>query len=484
MKKTDIEKLLEAAKKDNSLARATMEETYKRQMALRNIPPIARPPEDEINLWADDPDLAQELIKQEEEWERLFIERCSEQDRLLEIYNANAYTRQATDFILFALQDIDAAYKTLTLAKLPMFVMGKVYAKADEQTKRSSVYSLSLQAVTQYIQSVFSRKDDLITLPAIRFKALTIPISKVGKDFIELCNHYINPTDEDMENISNFGGISAEVKGKTNKKVACNVYVSFDLAALPAGHNIINFDKLNHFDKCVLKAVGTLYVSNVTQLTEKMVFDVMTNGAKENPQMLAKIKRSLDKMRQIDIKIICGEQAGLYPGKGLEIEYQDRILPAAVITTKVKHPNNKISETTLYNLQAEPPILKYSKTLGHMTTVNASLLNVPNVSNSERNIVLINEIIEMVKVASRMQNGIVILNYDNFFKKIDIPDSVLLNRTQKKRLIETVNAIVTHFKNEKEIVDFEEMDKKWGVATALKLIHHKPPTKRKYSAKK
>lgn len=436
MKKTDIEKLLKAAKKEEADAGAVLREIYDELQPLLEFQPMgASAADDELTLWQDDEDLKQ-VLKQEEK--RLQKEEEERENRIKELVAQQmpwAERRQTAFSVLYAFQKLDTDYKRITVDQLPAYVMDKVYKEADEEIKQGVFYAAALEAVAKFVSKILGE--------TIKPQVLQTPnIQKISILTAQAANNL-------LEAEAKGETLTLEVTGKKAKKPA---YIYMDVTKIP---NIKGVDNLTRFDNSVLNAICTLYQNGTTRFTSESIYKILTgvNRVRVTDEKLKDIDRSIYKLWGTRVAIDLSEQRRLY--KNLVLEgIDENIINVRRAKGHMVKPTGAPVKWTVWEILREPILYTYAQSINQIASFPLEYL-----SNSQATQQGINLRLALLRYIYMAQGGTgeIKLKYTTLFDDAGMIFSESNTKTaqvQTERARKTIEADLLQLKNKGLIKDF------------------------------
>jgi hypothetical protein len=374
----------------------------------------------------------------------------------IEIFNAlSEYS--ALLFIQEALETIGTKYRTLTKETFIAYTL-QVHAAIHNQESIKGYFNAKVNALIADIITLFletETTEKALLVPKLDIKSSTMLLSKPFQKIRDIETAMQDPFFKD--DIAKYGGVPVNVAGNNT---AFNVYVSITDTMLEE----LTSAKINEFDKSVFRGICNALDStpDIKFLTEKTVFDAMNIPGKLTPTRKKKIAASLNKMRQKDISILCTAQKKIYAKqkkpKHIEDTYTNYMFPAACYTRKIKHPNGKEEEATVWEMLGEPPMYKYNNDLKQKRTFKAKDIALPDISITDNIIILRDSILERIAIAEYRNNtgNYSRLNYEMLFQKLQTDEAQPLSREEKRRAKLQIKKILDIYKANGLIATYTE----------------------------
>lgn len=286
-----------------------------------------------------------------------------------------------------------------------------------------------------------------------------IPKAKLPKTDTEYFN--LSPI---IHHISTTGGIvdassPTELVTMPSKNAVVTVDLKQDSEVALSNKNI------SYFDRAVMDSVYTLYANDCICFTPEMIVRVMSGNPSLNvrPQKVGAVTKSLNKLATIRITIDCTEEfkaRGLSLRKGETGLLTSYLMPLKEI--KLKSVNGEIMMNG-FHLIEQPVLYSYAERTGKIATVPTKLLNAPDISDTDDNIIVKRYCIQKIEELKRAKNkhGLnEILYYDTEIEQGALNDLWYNNnfsniRDKKAKLHKTILIILDTFKIEKYITDYE-----------------------------
>lgn len=263
---------------------------------------------------------------------------------------------------------------------------------------------------------------------------------------------YIMPNNKlanEMPNISKDYNAIYDLEVNKRKKAYTTVSLNYN------DENIKIHEKDKRFtayDRSVHNAVCSIYEAGNTTFTADQVYRAM-NGYDDSqyvsPQAIGAVTKSLDKSRSILVKIDYTNEAKAYKKDVEQFVMEDYILSAKKITLKAGG-----KEVIGYKLNSKPILYQYAQLTNQVITVPSKLLNTKDVIKSTPEVIVIREYLikrieEMKNPSNKMGNKIL---FESIYNIIDQPDP---DKKKAKKVRDIVKTLLTKFKTEKYIKDFE-----------------------------
>lgn len=201
------------------------------------------------------------------------------------------------------------------------------------------------------------------------------------------------------------------------------------------------------YDRRVLNGYCSLVAAGNTAFTAEMVFRAMnglTGSEYVSPQQVAAVTKSLDKMRNIDIKIDATDEFKkrkiINPADNkAQVLFEAKCLEARIVTVKING-----TERRGYQPLAKPVLYEYSERLNQVISVNSELLVIHDVepggkisknriSNTD-NLSLIREyLLQQIEIMKHNPKYNRTININTFYDETETNTSVSKYRTQARR---------------------------------------------------
>ncbi len=202
-----------------------------------------------------------------------------------------------------------------------------------------------------------------------------------------------------------------------------------------------------------------------------------------------KLKRQIENLSNINMKLDASEQIKMMQDKGIEVENNtiasiSRPLLEFYTGTAVLDGNL----TDGYFFRSLPPTFEYSLGINHVVTVPDNYLNLSHnkgigitpFSNTGDRSIINRYILKRVKeiTNSKRKSSNVIL-YSTIFAEVELEKGLPLTRKQESGYRKVIEQnILPSLKNEKEISDYEIIDERIGNKHIYKVVIHPPKKSR------
>lgn len=182
-------------------------------------------------------------------------------------------------------------------------------------------------------------------------------------------------------------------RGKTNVLVETFVSAAVD-------ESIQLSARLTRYDKQVQNGIFTLIENGYSAFTAKQVYTAFSGKGDATPQAVSQVTRSINKQRTTLITIDWTAHAKMNglpidESRGDYVTQEENLLYLTRCRIKLNG-----AELDGYKVINMPPLLRYVKAVGQLSTIDKKLLDVP-VNNTEGNIVLKNELIEQIEAIKK-----------------------------------------------------------------------------------
>lgn len=334
-------------------------------------------------------------------------------------------------------------------------------AIVESEDIKSYFHMEIVNAINSFYEFAFNPQkatsENLLRVSRTPVKISTSMLSKPYQKIDEIQKAMTDP--QFQEYIAKYGGVPVDISAN---RAGYNVYVSIT-DTIPEATTT---RKLTEWDRAVFKGVCNILDCNAdaTFLTVQNVYAGMTINGRLTPAREKKIADSLNKMRQIDVVIQCAEQQKIYAKqkkpKHIERHYQNYMFPAATYVEKVKHPNGKEEETTIWKLFAEPPMYSYNNALSHKRTFKAKDIELPGIAMTDNVVILRDIILERIAIAENRKGkdagNYAKINYEMLYKKIQTNEDQPLSRVESSRVRKQVKKILEQYKSKGLIASYSE----------------------------
>ena len=279
------------------------------------------------------------------------------------------------------------------------------------------------------IIDVFGNEIDtqLVSIPRITAKRIyqfEFPLDKLNSNIWGL-------TEADTGSILPIG---TEKRGK-RKEINIMYCINFDALA----DNVTITKKLDEYDRLVYTAVSALYNSGYKEMSASMIYNVMGYTGRPSADDITKINQSITKMSTAHIFVDNKEEVDnryKYP----RFKYDSSLLPMERIQLIV----NGVLADSAIRVFTEPPLMRFSRERGQITTYNVKLLQAP-VSKTEQNLRIQFYLLERIARA-KSQHGERKILYSTICDRADITA-----KKQRQRTPEKVKRYMEYFKECGEI---------------------------------
>lgn len=189
---------------------------------------------------------------------------------------------------------------------------------------------------------------------------------------------------------------------------------------------------LTPYDRQVMNGVFTLYANGIYNFTSKQVYEAFAGKSTTSKQAIGHVTRSIEKMRRTFIDIDWTEHLKM---NGTKSKGDDSFVTnenLLSLTGCKFRCNGQVLEG--YVFDKTPPLYRYAKAVGQLSTVDRRLLAVP-ISNTEDTILLKNYLLERIQ---SMKHGKVSHNikFETLYKLMGADNDVKHWRVRDK--VETI----------------------------------------------
>lgn len=251
---------------------------------------------------------------------------------------------------------------------------------------------------------------------------------------------------------------------------------------------------ISEFDKQVLIAIYSLaetgeYEYNGLPLIPLNAIAKMLSAdfeMKPTKQQIETIKKSINRMRFTDIMLDMHGEQNKYKDEKIEEFYKKRkqrsmrqsanMLEARQLEIDI---NGNLTEAI--QVLAEPLIVSYCKLRGYIRRVSLECIQTPSIENRESNLIIKAMLINLITKMKSAKNISRNITYDYAYKFLELELDPALQgadkkkeqsrlRKQKNRARETMKKILSDFKDNGFIVDYEELPKTGNKLHGIKII--------------
>jgi len=254
-------------------------------------------------------------------------------------------------------------------------------------------------------------------------------------------------------------GLIVETGHKKEKPVYTPVLLNYIAEELrKEGLKIESIGYINPFDMEILMHAESLYEAKNKYFTVDMLATQMTGGRRTQatPKFRELVYESLMRLRVLNVTISTDNE--VKAGYNKKIIFSGAILPNKIEGTPIILNGKEYFEEYIYILD-KSPLWKYADSKNQISRPPVNMLDVP-ASLTRENVMLVGyltqRIIDMQSPEER--RGKHIIRYDTIFEYLKIKnknDNSTL--TKKKRIRQTVRAILEEWKRKGIINDFQEL---------------------------
>ena len=233
----------------------------------------------------------------------------------------------------------------------------------------------------------------------------------------------------------------------------------------------LSTNNITQFDMAVMDAAYTIMCSGYMVITAEWIARVLSGNPdqKITPQKIGAIRRSIDKLRSVHIKIDCKDEINSRKDTKGKIEkfiYESYLLPLDKIEARYE-ANGK--EIVAYLVLTKPALYRYAEIFNQIIDVPAELLDTHEEFRDTDEAILIKRYVikRVAQIVSKNKlnsNKISFLWYD---KDIDeerglfpelgyVPNDSKAWRDKKQKINKTVKLTLKSLKDKNAIKDFEE----------------------------
>lgn len=236
----------------------------------------------------------------------------------------------------------------------------------------------------------------------------------------------------------------------------------------------LSCDNITQFDMAVMDAAYTIMCAGQMILTAEWIAKVLSGNPdqKVTPLKIAAIRKSIDKLRSIHIKIDCKDELNFRrdtKGKVKKFVYESYLLPLDKIDAKYE-ANGK--EIIAYPVLSKPALYRYAEIVHQIVDVPASLLDTHQEFRDTDEAILIKRYVikrvaQIVRKNNLSSNKISFIWYDKdveeergLFPELGyIPNNTDVWRDKKRKINKIVKMTLQSLKEKGAIDDFEEYRK-------------------------
>lgn len=233
----------------------------------------------------------------------------------------------------------------------------------------------------------------------------------------------------------------------------------------------LSTNNITQFDMAIMDAAYTIMCSGYMVITAEWIARVLSGNPdqKITPQKIGAIRRSIDKLRSVHIKIDCKDEINARRDTRGKIEkfiYESYLLPLDKIEARYE-ANGK--EIVAYLVLTKPALYRYAEIFNQIIDVPAELLDTHEEFRDTDEAILIKRYVikRVAQIVSKNKlnsNKISFLWYD---KDIDeerglfpelgyVPNDSKAWRDKKQKINKTVKLTLKSLKDKNAIKDFEE----------------------------
>lgn len=258
--------------------------------------------------------------------------------------------------------------------------------------------------------------------------------------------------------------VASELKIPINDKI-------INLVDIWRDENItLSTNNITQFDMAVMDAAYTIMCSGYMVITAEWIARVLSGNPNQKitPQKVGAIRRSIDKLRSVHIKIECKDEINARrdtKGKIDKFVYESYLLPLDKIEARYE-ANGK--EIVAYPVLIKPALYRYAEIVHQIVDVPAELLDTHNEFRDTDEAILIKRYVikrvaQIVKKNNLNSNKISFLWYDKDIKEERglfpelgyVPDDTDAWRDKKRKINKIVKLTLQSLKDKEAIVDFE-----------------------------
>lgn len=304
----------------------------------------------------------------------------------------------------------------------------ELYKQATREALFAAAKSLGLDIIER-------RAETAESITVKRVDAIDYPLEKVSASIF-------SGTFWELVKEDTHGQLQFLIPGEKSGDAPINYIFSVDFDGIEDGLKITK--KLLQVDKRICVAVAALYNSGRRLITLRQIHNVMGNPGKPSPAQKEKIRNSVLKMMgalvHIDNRqeVEAGYSYSLY-------NYDGPLLPCDMGTEE--KVDGQIVRDAI-QLFAEPPIIKFAKSRGQITTIPAKLLMGP-ISKTEENIAIEDYLIQRI---AKARSGA--LSSRILIKTICEKANIKSER-QRERVNEKIEKLLEHYTSCDYIAGYE-----------------------------
>lgn len=258
--------------------------------------------------------------------------------------------------------------------------------------------------------------------------------------------------------------VVAELKIPINDKI-------INLVDLWRDENItLSTNNITQFDMAVMDAAYTIMCSGYMVITAEWIARVLSGNPEQKitPQKIGAIRKSIDKLRSVHIKIDCKDEINARrdtKGKVDKFVYESYMLPLDKIEARYE-ANGK--EIVAYPVLTKPALYRYAEIVHQIVDVPAELLDTHDEFRDTDEAILIKRYVikrvaQIVKKNNLNSNKISFLWYDKdveeergLFPELGyVPNESDLWRDKKRKINKIVKLTLQSLKDKEAIIDFE-----------------------------
>lgn len=255
-----------------------------------------------------------------------------------------------------------------------------------------------------------------------------------------------NAEDSDKKNHFQINVKSEKDEKRANLPDRIDVFYDYDFSNI---QGLTISKDITSYDRLVYTIIAALRDAGNTVFTDRQIFNLI-EGKDKRPakNQLQKIRKSIEKMGYIRVKIDTSQEAEYYKSKP-RIRYNGPILPIEELENVAI--NGNVTEVAYHILENRLPLIDVSKQRGQVSTAPASVLQIPlnmNDANLDISFYLQTRISrEKHKKGKGIKSFKILLS--SLYEQTHIT-----SKMQKQRAPEKITAILNHWQNIKFIKSY------------------------------
>lgn len=270
-------------------------------------------------------------------------------------------------------------------------LISKQYTKANlEKMTKQEIDLLFLKVKKLYfVQSEIIEKTKEEAIKFLELWKLLKEENNILKQVYKQPENFIQPLTKVMDELTENEDLSKETKIEINPKGKKNPIVKAKLN-FTAIEDVLP-KNITTYEREIINGIFTIIDSGQNIMTDRQIYEVITGRTIKDYKALKPVKEAITKLRATLLTIDWTEHAN-FDKKTKEFIKKNNI--KTIATNEAIIPAREIiiesggKKTSGYQLYTTPALLTYAKAVGQISTTPREILQIPDISNTQENLIL------------------------------------------------------------------------------------------------